>query len=235
MKRRTADRTTPSWFDKLTMKATEAPPSRRRTVISDAVDGTQGYAREAPDLHKRYESISFADVHGLELHLIPAGPCNVLEIGAGTGRDAAALAAMGHRVLAVEPTRELRTHAQALHPSSRIEWLDDSLPDLAVVLARDETFDLVMLTAVWMHLDAPQRRHAMPRLASLLAPAGTMIMSLRHGPVPPGRRMFAEETIQLAHAQDLSVVLNQPTPSVMPGKDDVTWTRLAFVKAGERR
>ena len=202
--------------------------------MSDRVDGTQGYAREAGELHKRYESISFADVHGPALYLIPGAPCRVLDIGSGTGRDAAALAAMGHRVIAVEPTEALRTHAVALHPSPRIEWLDDGLPDLTAVLTRGETFDLVMLTAVWMHLDAPQRRRAMPCVASLMAPAGTMIMSLRHGPVPPGRRMFevsAEETI--LQAQDLRVVLNLRTPSIMPGKDDVSWTRLAFVKADE--
>jgi protein-L-isoaspartate O-methyltransferase len=168
---------------------------------------------------------------------MPDAPCSVLDIGSGTGRDAAAFAAMGHRVVAVEPTDALRTHAETTHRSSRIEWLDDGLPDLNVVLARGETFDLVMLTAVWMHLDMPQRRQAMPRVASLLAPAGTMIMSLRHGPVPPGRRMFevsAEETIELARAQDLRVVLNLRTPSVQPSNKDVSWTRLAFVKPDQR-
>jgi len=49
-----------------------------------------------------------------------------------------------------------------LHPSPMIEWLDDSLPDLAVMRARGEEFDVVMLTAVWMHLDKLQRRRAMP-------------------------------------------------------------------------
>jgi hypothetical protein len=43
-----------------------------------------------------------------------------------------------------------------------IEWVDDSLPDLATVRARGEEFEVVMLTAVWMHLDALQRRQAMP-------------------------------------------------------------------------
>src|ERR1035437_3301335 len=98
-----------------------------------------------------------------------------------------------------------------LHPSPRIEWLNDSLPDLALLLARGERFDLVMLSAVWMHLDAQQRRRAMPNLAALVQAGGVMIMKIRHGPVPVGRRMFevpAEETIQLAQMQDLHPVLN---------------------------
>ena len=44
--------------------------------------------------------------------LIPATPSRVLDVGAGTGRDAAALAALGHSVVAVEPTPELRAHGQ---------------------------------------------------------------------------------------------------------------------------
>jgi hypothetical protein len=120
-----------------------------------------------------------------------------------------------------------------LHPSPMIEWVDDSLPDLAAVRARREEFDAVMLTAVWMHLDAPQRRQAMPNVAALVRNGGVMIMSLRHGPVPPGRRMFeisAEETIALTQPLGLRCMLRREAePSLrQPG---VSWTRLAFRKA----
>ena len=97
----------------------------------------------------------------------------MLDIGAGTGRDAASFAAMGHRVVAVEPTDALRLPGMALHRSKRIEWLDDSLPDLARLRSRGDDFDLVMLTAVWMHLDAKQRRQAMPNLAARCAAAAS--------------------------------------------------------------
>lgn len=100
------------------------------------VSGTEGYAEEAENLVERYENIPFADVHRSVLHLIPAAPCRVLDIGSGTGRDAAAFAAMEHRVVAVEPTAEMRLRAIALHRSPQIEWLDDSLPDLAEVIRR---------------------------------------------------------------------------------------------------
>jgi protein-L-isoaspartate O-methyltransferase len=197
------------------------------------VSGTEHYADEAPELLQRYESISFADTHRSAMHLIPKQPCHVLDIGAGTGRDAAGFAALGHRVVAVEPTEEMRRGAMALHPSPLIEWLDDSLPDLATVLARGEPFDVVMLTAVWMHLNEQQRRRAMPNVAALTREGGVMIMTLRHGPVPPGRRMFevsAEETIGLAQPLGFRCVLNRQAVSSLrqPG---VTWTRLAFRKA----
>lgn len=61
----------------------------------------QGYADEAPLLLRRYESVSFAEVHRAVAHLFPTAPAGVLDIGAGTGRDAAGFAALGHRMFAV--------------------------------------------------------------------------------------------------------------------------------------
>jgi 2-polyprenyl-3-methyl-5-hydroxy-6-metoxy-1,4-benzoquinol methylase len=196
-------------------------------------DSTAGYASEAPTLLKTYESIAVEDVHRPVWHLIPKTPARLLDIGAGTGRDAAAFAAMGHSVVAVEPVEALREGAQKLHPSPRIEWLADGLPDLAAVRGRGGVFDVVLATAVWMHLDQAQRARAMPAAASLVAPGGALILSLRHGPVPAGRRMFdvsAEETIALAAREGLSVLVNTVTESVQADKPDVTWTRLAFRK-----
>jgi hypothetical protein len=84
-----------------------------------------------------------------------------------------------------------------------------------------------------MHLDELQRRHAMPNVAALVRKGGVMIMSLRYGPVPAGRRMFevsAEETISLAQPLDLRCTLNHGAELSLrqPG---VSWTRLAFHSA----
>jgi SAM-dependent methyltransferase len=206
--------------------------------MSARVSGTEGYTEEASELFERYESIIAADAHRAVLHLIPKAPSSILDIGSGTGRDAAWFASMGHRVVAAEPTDAMRLPAMALHPSPRIEWLNDSLPDLAMLRARGERFDVVMLTAVWMHLDAQQRRQAMPNLASLVRAGGAVIMMIRHGPVPLGRRMFevsAEETIELARMQDLHPVLNVCMESNQERNrvGGVTWTNLAFVKGKE--
>lgn len=204
-------------------------------VPSAEPSGTEGYAAEADALVRQYESIPFAAVHQWVLHLLPTAPARVLDIGAGTGRDAAGFAALGHAVTAVEPTAVLRARAMALHPSPRIIWLDDHLPDLRVLSARAEAFDVVMLTAVWMHLDADQRRRAMPRVAALLHPGGIMAMTLRHGPVPAGRRMFdvtSDETVVLAEAAGLVCVLRLERQESLQNQPDVTWDRLAFRKRG---
>jgi SAM-dependent methyltransferase len=201
----------------------------------ERVSGTEGYAEQAPDLLRQYESVTFAEAHRAILHLIPREPRAVVDIGAGTGRDAAALADMGHHVVVVEPTAELRRGGMALHPSPLIEWLDDSLPDLARLLARNEVFDLVMLTAVWMHLDEGQRRRGMTKVPLLVREGGIMSLTLRHGPVPLGRRMFdvsAAETVRLATAQGLRLVLELEGQPPSLRQAGVTWTRLVFKREG---
>ena len=160
----------------------------------------------------------------------PTTPCHVIDIGAGTGRDAAAFAERGHSVTAVEPTPELRAEAERLHARWSITWIDDSLPDLDRVHALGERYDVVMLTAVWMHLDAGQRERAMARVASLVRPGGLMALSLRHGPVPVGRRMFdvsTAETCKLAARHSFAVIHESKGPALLGGPA-VWWDRLAF-------
>jgi SAM-dependent methyltransferase len=200
------------------------------------IDGTQGYDQDVESFFARADGIAFAEKFADVLHLMPAAPARILDIGAGSGKDAFDFAALGHAVLAVEPTPVLLAGAIARHGHPAIAWLDDGLPDLAATRARDETFDLILLSAVWMHLDAGQRRRAMPNVAALMAEGGRLILSLRHGPVPPGRRMFevsADETIGLARAEGLSVRLREERGSIQAANRlaGVTWTILAFEKA----
>ena len=78
-------------------------------------------------LAERYESISFAEVHAEVAHLIPPAPARIADIGAGSP-DAAALARMGHQVIAVEPTAELRAEGQRRHDVPGLAWSDDACP-----------------------------------------------------------------------------------------------------------
>lgn len=197
---------------------------------SGTPNGIQGYGETADVLVKQYESVSFAQVHRDTLPLFPTAPASVLDIGAGTGRDAAALAAMGHAVVAVEPTAELRAHGQRLRAGAAIDWIDDALPELLAVHALGRRFDLVLLSAVWMHLDEAERPRAMDRVAGLLRSGGLMTLSLRHGPVPAGRRMFevtAAETRALAARHGLSTIHDSERPALLGGSA-VWWSVLAF-------
>jgi hypothetical protein len=68
---------------------------------------------------------------------LPATPGAALDVGFGSGRDAAWLARSGWRAVAVEPVEALLAGARRLHGERGIYWLDDSLPCLERVQATD--------------------------------------------------------------------------------------------------
>ena len=193
------------------------------------VGGIAGYGEAADVLAAQYEEVTFDEVHRDVLHRVPAEPGRILDVGAGTGRDAAALTALGHDVVAVEPTAELRAHGQRLHPGAAIEWVDDALPDLSLI-GPIEHFDAVFATAVWMHLNAPERRRAMARTGELLAPGGLLFLTLRHGPVPEGRQMFevsTAETVALGAELGLRTIHTSERPD-LHGRNSVHWSCLVL-------
>lgn len=194
------------------------------------IDSARGYEKEAPELLQRYEAVTFEQAHADLLDLIPPSRIRVLDIGAGTGRDAAWFAARGDDVTAIEPTHAMREGAIALHPEPNITWIDDHLPALASV--RGRVFDLVWMSAVWMHFDETERAQMMPVVGALVAPGGALMISLRHGPIPEGRRMFevsASETRKLAHAETLEIARANFIES--PFAPGVGWDRLWFTRA----
>ena len=114
----------------------------------------------------------------------------MLDVGAGSGRDAAWFAARGWEVVAVEPAAAMRQEAARRHASPLIRWVDDRLPALAALHRLGLGFDLVWLSGVWMHIPPEDRPRAMRKLATLLKPGGRLVLTLRHGPAPEGRPMW---------------------------------------------
>lgn len=196
------------------------------------VPGTKGYSDDAEWLIPRYDSVPFLEKYRALLHLFPEAPSRILDVGAGTGVDARWFATRGHSVLAVEPVTAFRRAGIDRRPVSGVDWIDDSLPALSQVASR-ESFDVVLLSAVWNHLAPSERAEAMPRLAALLATGGLLVISVRHGPHPPNRHMFevpVDETVASASAQGLAPVARAETPSTqaLNRQAGVTWSWLAF-------
>ncbi len=196
------------------------------------VKGTAGYHAVVDEFVSATEAIDFAALHKPYLHLIPTSPARILDVGAGAGRDAAALASMGHQVVAVEPLVEFRLAAQKRHKSKTIQWIEDSLPDLKNLRKRDGPFDFILVSAVWHHLDELERITAMARLASLLASSGILALTLRNGPTGAGTHSFPtdhRQTIALAESNGfLLISASNDEPSLVEGKPGVTWSKLAF-------
>ena len=141
------------------------------------------YHDRADDFFRQYQSVAAEKVHASWLAVLDAMPVgHALDVGAGSGRDARYLAERGWSVVAVEPADALRERAMQL-PVAGVTWLADSLPELGAVYRLQIKFDLIVLSAVWMHIAPSARARALRKLAGLLKPGGKLLFS-EHGLAP---------------------------------------------------
>ncbi|HEX8064028.1 MAG TPA: class I SAM-dependent methyltransferase [Allosphingosinicella sp.] len=199
-----------------------------------------GYAGDADDLITRFEALRTVDVLAPVMALLPTRASRILDVGAGTGRDAAWFAGHGHDVVAVEPVPELRRAGMDLHRLANLAWLDDSLPLLASVTAGGAVFDLIVAIGVWQHLRAEEQPRALTTLATLVAPEGRLIISVRHGPGAPTRPCFGanvDQMIGCAEGAGLKLLMRQEAESVQQQNRDagVRWTWLCLERDREKR
>jgi len=194
--------------------------------MSDAI---RWYDANAEDVSRRYESVAAEIVHGWLVDLLPSEPALVLDVGAGTGRDAAWLASHGLEVVAVEPSGPMLAEAQRLHPLPSIQWISDSLPGLDKLFRLGLSFDLILLSAVWMHVPPADRARAFRKLVTLLKPGGCIAITLRHGPAEPERGIHDVSRAEIEHlARAHGAFVERAADSKDElGRGAVTWTQLA--------
>ncbi len=194
---------------------------------SDSIAWYDDHVREVAP---RYEALAFPDVHAwLRPRLPSADGALVLDVGAGTGRDAAWLAEQGYEVVAVEPSRAMREEAERRHPHPRIRFLDDRLPALARVARLGTDFDVILLSAVWMHVAPADRARAFRKPVNLLKPGGLLALTLRDGPAEPERRFYpvgSEEVERLAREHG-AFIEHVGTAPDKDGRSNVRWTEIA--------
>lgn len=200
------------------------------------------YNDNANKLATQYLSKSFEEVHeswSQFLPLIIENPnARILDLGAGSGRDAkyiAELATKTHatdnniQILAAEPAKELSQLGQKTTQGLNVKWLEDSLPALSNVTKQEVSFDLILLSAVWMHIPPSDRARSIRKLANLLKPGGKLVISLRHGQTGEEckqRKMHhvcADELKQLATGVGLFTKLETPKEEDKLGRNHVSW------------
>jgi SAM-dependent methyltransferase len=155
----------------------------------------------------------------------------MIDLGAGSGRDAAWFAAKGFQVLAVEPAAGMRAEGQRRHGALPIQWLDDRLPALAATIKLGVAADIVNLGAVWMHLASEEdRRPAFRKVVSLTRSGGVILISLRKKPFDDVRT-FKSTTVYdiecLARGHGLVVARVACVRDGM-GRGDVSWDCIAL-------
>ena len=154
--------------------AAAAPPSpgdRARTL--PRVDPREGYAAWAASYDERANrtiALEEPAVRGL-LAGVSAG--RALDVGCGTGRHTAWLAAAGHDVVGIDPSAEMLARAR-----ERVPGVEFREGEFGAMPAADGEAALVVCALALSHvpsLDAP-----LAELARVLAPGGLLVVSNIH-------------------------------------------------------
>lgn len=186
------------------------------------------YDAQAKELSDRYEALEFVRVHGWLLPFLPETRGMALDIGAGSGRDAKGLLDLGFDVVAVEPSFRMREEGKRRHPDPGIVWVNDALPGLESLVRQGLSFDLILASAVWMHISPDDRSRAFRKLVSLLKSGGILAMTLRHGPPEEGRTMYEvsiDEVEGLAKTQGVAILHSRTEPDFL-GRSEVSWSHI---------
>ena len=186
------------------------------------------YADHADALITRYDAVTAEQVLAPVADLLPPPPAPCLDVGPGSGRDAAWLAARGHPVIAAEPIARVRAAIATRAPTATL--VDARLPELDGVAG---SFRVILANLVWHHLSPEARDIALARLVDLLGPAGRLFLCLRNGPAMPERDVWALEagaeiTRATAAGLDLLRQTEAPPRNAEEAEAGITATWLAF-------
>jgi SAM-dependent methyltransferase len=193
-------------------------------------DPVAWYDKNAGPVAALYEQVAADIVHGWLACLLPKDQATVLDVGAGSGRDATWLAAQSYDVVAVEPSAGMRAEAARHHSGAGIKWISDALPELATVTRSGISFDVILLSAVWTHVAPSERRRAFRKLINLMKPGGLLAITLRHGPAEPERCIHSvslDEVEALARGYGAFVETSREAKDAL-GRDDIRWTQVAI-------
>jgi SAM-dependent methyltransferase len=144
------------------------------------------YDRHAANVAQRYESADATLIHENLLRSFPRGS-SLLEIGAGSGRDAAFLLSRGYLVTAVDASQKMIAVAARSHPELGDRLSLHALPD--PLPFPDRSFDGAYAIALLMHLPKESILPSLKEIARVIRPAGRFLFSvpnLRTGPETKG-------------------------------------------------
>ena len=188
------------------------------------------YSDNSTTLFDQYQSLSFDDVHQSWLGNVNLSNYKTaLDVGAGSGRDALALSEFKLCVTAVEPAQSLMDEGIAL-TSDKVTWQSDILPELSSL--NENTYDVILISAVWMHLTVEQQSQSLERLSTLLNDEGILIITLRHGEFNDRRKAFdvnGPRLIEDAKAFNLTV-LHTDNDTDQLNRPDVYWETVVFTR-----
>ncbi|MBY6197354.1 class I SAM-dependent methyltransferase [Vibrio hangzhouensis] len=182
------------------------------------------YDKNADSLAAQYNSVKFEEVHASWKPYWPIQGDMVLDVGAASGRDARWMAKQGAEVFALEPSQAMMDIGR-VHTGDEVTWLQDELPGLKNVQSLGIRFDLILVSAVWMHVAPGQRCREFRKLSNLLAPNGRLVITLRHGSFADDRVSYPVSVAEIEkYAKDTALLVKEISDSDDSLKrEQVTW------------
>lgn len=111
-----------------------------------------------------------------------AGPARLLDVPCGTGRHAAHLQALGHRVTGLDVSSAMAAVAAA-RPALAGTAFRAAVGEVERLPFADATFDVAVSVRLLRHLPEPVRWRAAAELARVARRGAVFDLLLRHGPV----------------------------------------------------
>lgn len=176
-------------------------------------------------LCNRYSSLTFSDVHANLLESLPPPPRRVLDVGAGIGRDTLELYRLGYFVTACEPTKAFRLIGKCRSVDTAIVWVNDKLPYLNAVLGFRSQYDVILVSAVWMHLSETERLQSLATIKKLLTEDGFAYITYRSKSVDIEDIYFDLSVVDFKMEIDSSGLMTQHefVSKDIEGRESVNW------------
>lgn len=183
------------------------------------------YNRNAKQLFEKYQGLDPEKVHASWIKYLPVKPGFALDVGGGSGRDAAWLAKKGWDVVVIEPATILFELGKNATKTFAVTWLNDSLPALLKLQPYRYKFSLILVNAVLMHLPQQQRAESMETLVRLMAEDSVLVVTLRQGPDTEGRELDhvpTQEIVKFAESKSMQAEVSDVLSDELK-RDGVTW------------
>lgn len=201
------------------------------------------YTEHATEVARRYESVD-SPVERYFAQAFTTG-ARVLDVGCGSGRDAARLLASGYDAYGIEPVEALRQAAVAAHPELAGRIAEGGLPRTGAAFGGE--FDGILCSAVLMHVPDSDLLDAALAMRRLLKPGGRLLLSIpaSRGDLLSGDRDANGRLFSACSADEISLLLERlgfaaisrwESDDVL-GRSGTSWTTLLLERrvGGQQR
>jgi SAM-dependent methyltransferase len=138
------------------------------------------YDKNAVSISDKYENVNMSFMQKKLVSYLPENG-NILEIGSGSGRDAAFFVSEGFNVTVVDPSKGMLRKAAELHPELCAKMHCCSLPFEKDNPLLKEKFKAVLLIASIMHIQDEELFESAYQIREMLEPEGILVISSSMG------------------------------------------------------